>query len=97
MKVFGDKIIVKPFEAVDKTEAGIVLVKTAQQKPFKGTVIETGKGYHREPMEIKVGDVVVYSQHAGLQVTENDVQYLVMRQSDILLVDDGKKYQVLEL
>ena len=79
LKTVLNKIIVEPVEAETKTASGIIIPDSAKEKPQKGIVVATGKGKHDEPMEIKVGD-------SGTEVNIDDKKYLVMNQSDILVV-----------
>ena len=82
LKTVLNKIIVEPVEAETKTASGIIIPDSAKEKPQKGIVVATGKGKHDEPMEIKVGDSVLF----GTEVNIDDKKYLVMNQSDILVV-----------
>ena len=59
---------------------------SSEEKPQKGIVVATGKGKHDEPMEIKVGDAVLFGKYSGTEVNIDDKKYLVMNQSDILVV-----------
>ncbi|MBR3842308.1 MAG: co-chaperone GroES, partial [Christensenellaceae bacterium] len=63
-----------------------IIPDTAQEKPQKGTVIATGNGKAEEPMEIKVGDTVLYGKYAGTEIHIDDKKYLVMNQSDVLAI-----------
>ena len=84
-----DRVLVEPMEAEDVTAGGIVLPDAAKEKPRRGTVIAVGPGRRndeggRDPMAVAVGDVVVYGQYAGTDVTLDDTDYKVLRDSDIL-------------
>ncbi|HOC52456.1 MAG TPA: co-chaperone GroES, partial [Caldisericia bacterium] len=73
LKPIGDKIIVEPEKEEEKTKSGIVLPDTAKEKPQKGKVIAVGPGKildngQRSPMEIKEGDIVIYSKYAGTEI-----------------------------
>jgi chaperonin GroES len=81
-----NKVIVEPVEAETVTKGGIIIPDTAQEKPQKGTVIATGNGKAEEPMEIKVGDTVLYGKYAGTEIHIDDKKYLVMNQSDVLAI-----------
>ena len=81
-----NKVIVEPVEAETITKGGIIIPDTAQEKPQKGTVIATGNGKADEPMEIKVGDTVLYGKYAGTEIRIDDKKYLVMNQSDVLAI-----------
>ena len=85
----SDRVMVKPIEREEKTKSGIVLPDTAKERPQEGEVVAAGPGRigddgKRIPMEVKKGDRVVYSKFAGTEYTEDDVEYLILRDSDIL-------------
>ena len=86
LKTVLSKIIVEPVEAETKTASGIISPDSAQEKPQKGVVIATGNGKHDEPMEIKVGDTVLFGKYAGTELHIDDKKYLVMNQTDVLVV-----------
>ena len=86
LKTVLNKIIVEPVEAETKTASGIIIPDSAKEKPQKGNEEATGKGKHDEPMEIKVGDSVLFGKYSGTEVNIDDKKYLVMNQSDILVV-----------
>ena len=86
LKTVLNKIIVEPVEAETKTASGIIIPDSAKEKPQQGIVVATGKGKHDEPMEIKVGDSVLFGKYSGTEVNIDDKKYLVMNQSDILVV-----------
>ena len=86
LKTVLNKIIVEPVEAETKTASGIIIPDSAKEKTQKGIVVATGKGKHDEPMEIKVGDSVLFGKYSGTEVNIDDKKYLVMNQSDILVV-----------
>ena len=88
----GDRIIVKPLEAEEKTKGGIVLPDTAKEKPQEGEVIAVGKGKvldngNVQAMEIKVGDRVLYGKYSGTEITtKDDENVLIMREEDVLAI-----------
>ena len=86
LKTVLNKIIVDPVEEETKTSSVIIIPDSAKEKPQKGIVVATGKGKHDEPMEIKVGDSVLFGKYSGTEVHIDDKKYLVMNQSDILVV-----------
>jgi chaperonin GroES len=86
LKTVLNKIIVEPVEAETKTASGIIIPDTAQEKPQKGIVVATGKGKHDEPMEIKVGDTVLFGKYSGTELHIDEKKYLVMNQSDVLVI-----------
>ena len=86
IKPLGERIVIKVVEETEQTTGGIFIPDSAKEKPQKGIVVATGKGKHDEPMEIKVGDSVLFGKYSGTEVNIDDKKYLVMNQSDILVV-----------
>ncbi len=84
IKPLADRVLVEPKEAETKTASGLFIPDTAKEKPQQGTVVAAGPGKKDEPMEVKVGDVVLYGKYAGTEVSFEDKKYLIMKQSDIL-------------
>ncbi|MFH1339149.1 MAG: co-chaperone GroES [Candidatus Omnitrophota bacterium] len=88
----GDRIVIEPLEAEDKTKGGIVLPDTAKEKPQEGKVVAVGKGKVLESgsvqaPEVKVGDKVLYGKYSGTEVTTKDgEEVLIMREEDILAI-----------
>ncbi len=87
----GDRVVVKPIEQEEKTKGGIVLPDTAKEKPQEGEVLAVGSGKlldngERVPLEVKVGDRVVFSKYGGTEVKLNGETYTILRESDILAV-----------
>lgn len=86
VKPLADRVLVQPAEAEETTQSGIIIPDTAQEKPQKGTVIAIGGGKKDEPMTVKVGDSVLYGKYSGTELNIEGVEYLIMRESDILAV-----------
>ena len=86
IKPLADRVLIEPKEAETKTASGIYMPDTAKEKPQQGTVIAAGPGKKDEPMEVKVGDQVLYGKYAGTEVTVEDKKYLIVKQSDILAI-----------
>ena len=84
LKPLADRVLIEPKEAETKTAAGLYIPDTAKEKPQQGTVVAAGPGKKDEPMEVKVGDQVIYGKYAGTEVTFEDKKYLIVKQSDIL-------------
>ena len=88
----GDRVLIKVLEAEEKTKGGIVLPDTAKERPQQGKVIAVGKGKLLEsgevkPLEVKEGDIVVFSKYAGTEVRAKDgEEYLILREDDILAI-----------
>lgn len=86
IKPLGDRVLVKPAPAEEKTVSGIIIPDTAKEKPLKGEVLAVGKGTKDEVMEVSVGDQVLYGKYAGTELELEGDKYLIMRQSDILAI-----------
>lgn len=89
LQPLGDRIVVKPIEREEMTKGGIVLPDTAKEKPQEGEVLAVGPGRitddgKRIPMDLKVGDRVVYAKYGGVEIKDNDVEVVILRESDIL-------------
>lgn len=90
-KPVGDRIIVKPDEASDKI-GSLYLPESAQRRPNEGTVVAVGDGRYSEfsqtyiPISVKVGDKIFYGEHAGLEMRMDSIDYLIMRESEIMLI-----------
>jgi chaperonin GroES len=84
IKPLADRVLIKPVEAEEKTASGLIIPDTAKEKPQKGTIIAVGPGTKDEKMEVKTGDLVLYGKYAGTEITIDGIDYLIMRQSDIL-------------
>ena len=88
----GDRVLVKPNVEEERTAGGIVLPDTAKERPQWGEVIAVGAGKwdedgkHRIPMDVKVGDKVVFAKYGGTEVKLDGEEYLILRESDILAV-----------
>jgi chaperonin GroES len=90
-KPLGSRVVVEPLEQEDITAGGIVLPETAKEKPQKGTVLATGPGDRdddgdRIPMDVSVGDVVLYAKYAGTEVKVDGKKLLILKESDILAI-----------
>lgn len=85
-RILAGKILVQPSEAEEKTSSGIIIPDTAKEKPQQGKVIMVGGDKKDEPMEVKVGDVVLYGKYAGQELTINGEDYLLIGQSDVLFI-----------
>jgi len=89
LQPLADRLVVKPIEREEMTKTGIYLPDTAKEKPQEGEVIAVGPGRLSEdgkliPMDVKVGDIVVYSKYGGIDYKLDDEDVLILRESDIL-------------
>lgn len=90
LRPLEDRIVVKPIEAEEKTKSGIVLPDTAKEKPMQGEVIAVGPGRYedgkRVPMDVKVGDRVIYSKYGGTEVKIEGEEYIILSLRDVLAI-----------
>jgi chaperonin GroES len=92
IKPLGDRVVIKPLEAENKTKGGIVIPDTAKEKPQEGKVVAVGKGKVLDsgtvqPPEVKVGDKVLYGKYSGNEITTKEgEELLIMREEDILAI-----------
>lgn len=86
-----DRILVERIEKEGKTPGGIIIPDTAKEKPMEGEVIAVGKGARDEngnikPLDVKVGDKVLFAKWGGTEVKIDDKEYLIMKESDVLAI-----------
>jgi len=91
LKPLGDRVVVKPIEEEEVTKSGIVLPDTAKEKPQKGEVLAVGSGKllengERVPLEVKVGDIVVYAKYGGTEIELGGEEYVILSERDLLAV-----------
>jgi chaperonin GroES len=89
LQPLADRIVVKPIQKEEMTKGGIYLPDTAKEKPQEGEVIAVGPGKigedgKRIPLEVKVGDRVIYAKYGGTEIKVDDVEMMILRESDIL-------------
>jgi chaperonin GroES len=92
IKPLEDRIVVKPLDAEQTTASGLVIPDTAKEKPQEGEVLAVGpgrwddEGENRIPLDVKVGDVVLYSKYGGTEVKYSGEDYLILSGRDVLAV-----------
>lgn len=86
IKPLADRVLVAPAPAEEKTASGIIIPDTAKEKPQRGKVVAVGPGKKDEPTTVSVGDLVLYGKYSGTEINIEGVDYLIMRESDILAV-----------
>ncbi|MDT3397565.1 co-chaperone GroES [Streptomyces sp. B1866] len=90
IKPLEDRIVVQPLDAEQTTASGLVIPDTAKEKPQEGTVLAVGPGRiedgKRVELDVKVGDVVLYSKYGGTEVKYNNEDYLVLSARDVLAI-----------
>jgi chaperonin GroES len=89
LQPLADRLVVKPSQKEEVTKGGIYLPDTAKEKPQEGEIVAVGPGRmtddgKRIPMDLKVGDKVIYSKYGGSEIKIDDVEMIILRESDIL-------------
>ncbi|QLA18462.1 co-chaperone GroES [Desulfolutivibrio sulfoxidireducens] len=91
LKPLGDRVLVKRLEEETVTKGGIIIPDTAKEKPMKGEIVAVGDGKlgedgKRVKPNVKAGEMVLFNKYAGTEVKVEDVEYLIMREDDILCI-----------
>jgi chaperonin GroES len=91
IKPLADRILIEPVEAETKTHGGLYIPDNAKEKPMQGNVVAVGAGRRSDkgeiiPMELKVGDKVLYGKYSGTEVTIDGKNYLIAKENDVLAV-----------
>ncbi|MBE7710060.1 MAG: co-chaperone GroES [Cyanobacteria bacterium SIG32] len=91
IKPLGERIVIKVVEDAEQTSGGIFIPDSAKEKPQKGEVVAVGLGKlndkgEREPMDVKVGDVVLYAKYAGNDIKMDGVEYKILSVKDALAI-----------
>ena len=89
LKPLADRVVVQPIDRERVSKGGIVIPDTAKEKPQEGKVIAVGEGRlsddgKRLPMDVKVGDIVIYAKYGGTEIKIEDEEFMILRESDIL-------------
>lgn len=82
----GDRVVLKQLVAEETTKSGIVLPGQNKEKPQHAEIVAVGPGTEEVKMEVAVGDKVIYSKYAGTEVKVDEVEYIIVKQSDILAI-----------
>jgi chaperonin GroES len=93
-KPLGDRTVIEPLEQEETTPSGLVIPDTAKEKPQRGKILSVGPGGRNEdgeriPMDVKVGDVVLFAKYAGSEIKVDGKKLLIIRESDILAIIEG--------
>ena len=88
-----DRLVVKRLEEEDKTTGGIIIPDSAKEKPQKGEVVAAGNGKKNEegkliPLDVKAGDMILFGKYSGNEFKEGGVEYLILREDEVLAVID---------
>ncbi len=90
IKPLQDRVLVKALEEVEVKKGSIIIPDTAKERPMQGEIVEVGPGKVEDgktiAMSVKKGDKVLYGKYSGTEVTVDDVEYLIMREADILAI-----------
>ena len=90
VKPLADRVVVKALEDTEQMRGGLYIPDTAKEKPQQGEVVAVGPGKFEDgkriEMELKVGDKVLYGKYSGTEVTVDNEQYLILRESDVLAI-----------
>ncbi len=91
LKPLGDRVIVKPAEAEEQTKSGLYIPDTAKEKPQRGEVMAVGEGKRQDdgtrvPVDVKVGDTVIFGKYGGTEVKIDGVEYKILEERDIIAV-----------
>jgi chaperonin GroES len=91
LRPLGDRVWIEPIEQEETTASGIILPETAKEKPQEGKVLAVGPGVRndkgeRQPLDVEVGDRVLFAKYAGTEIKQEGTKYLIMRESDILAI-----------
>ncbi|HXE73724.1 MAG TPA: co-chaperone GroES [Candidatus Nitrosotenuis sp.] len=94
VRPLGERVLIKPLPQEEKTAGGVILPDTAKEKPMKGEVVAAGPGKindkgERTPMELKVGDKVLFGKYAGTEIKIDGEDYVIMEQREVLGVFEG--------
>ena len=95
IKPLQDRVLVQRVEKEEKTAGGIIIPDTAKEKPAEGKIVATGPGRVSDdgkliPLDVKVGDYVLFAKYAGSEVTIDGEEYLLMREEEILGIVEQK-------
>lgn len=86
IRPLGDRVVVEPAKAEEKTASGIIIPDTAKEKPNQGTVVAVSDGDKDHQMTVKTGDSILYGKYAGTEIEIEGNNYLIMSETDILAV-----------
>ena len=91
VKPLADRVLVRPLEAEEKTAGGIIIPDNAKEKPQKGEIVAVGEGKisdsgQKISMSLKSGDNVLYGKYSGTEISIEDGDFLIMRESDVLAI-----------
>lgn len=90
IKPLGDRVLIEPMEEELQKQGSLFIPDTAKEKPQQGKVIAVGKGRYEDgkliPLDVQVGDMVLFGKYAGSEIKQDDREYLIVRENDILAI-----------
>ena len=88
IKPLSDRVVILPDESQEKTQTGLILPPNTQEKPQRGKIVATGPGKENTPMQVKVGDHVLYSKYGGteIEIPGDKKNYIIMRESEVYAI-----------
>jgi chaperonin GroES len=90
IKPLGDRVLIEPKQESEEKIGSLYVPDTAKEKPQEGKVVEVGSGRYEDgklvPLEVKVGDLVLYGKYSGTEIKQGGKEYLIVRESDILAI-----------
>jgi chaperonin GroES len=86
MKPIGDRVIIKPAPADEKTKGGLIIPDTIKEKPQRGEVVAVGPGKDGNLMTVQVGDIVLYGKYSGQEISHDGNDYIIMKEDEILVI-----------
>ena len=86
IRPLGDRVVVEPAKAEERTASGIIIPDTAKEKPNQGTVVAVSKGDKDTILTVKVGDTILYGKYAGTEIEVDGGKYLIMSETDIFAI-----------
>jgi chaperonin GroES len=92
LQPLADRVVIRPLEETEEMRGGLYIPDTAKEKPQQGEIVAVGQGRmekgERVPMELAVGQKVLYGKYSGTEVSFDDVQYLIVKETDVLAIVD---------
>lgn len=85
-KPLADRVLIEPTPVEETTASGIIIPDAVKEKPNRGVVVAVGPGIKNYPLVVEVGDEIMYSKHSGVDLPLDGVDYLILRESEILAI-----------
>lgn len=88
LKPIGDKVLIKPWPADDKSKGGVIIPDSVKEKPLRGQVVAVGPGKDGDTMTVHVDDFVMYGRYSGAELEIEGEKFVIMREDEIFIVVD---------